>query len=395
MADLVIVGAGPQALALSCLLLQKRPRLRRRLRIVDPSGRWLSRWQRQMEQYEIPWLRSPSPHHPHPNAHALRQFAQSRQRSRQLEGPYGLPHTDLFGDFCRQVISEYRLTDCVLAASVGRIRLPQLGSGPMALTLNDGTTLATGRLVIATGSGTPQMPAWVGEIAGDHPPEALQHSDRIHLPSLLSLRGQRILIVGGGLTSAHLVLGALRRGALVHLLCRRTLKHKPFDADPGWLGPKDLKAFHAEPCMLRRQRQVLEARDGGSITPETAAQLRQAQRGGALQLHDHCEVHSARWCASHWSVRCTDGHGLEVDRIWLATGHRQGVSQHPLLRQLQEQRPIDLVNDWPVLASDLRWPGSAVHVMGGLSALQIGPAARNLFGGREAAQRICRAVIKQ
>jgi hypothetical protein len=30
-----------------------------------------------------------------------------------------------------------------------------------------------------------------------------------------------------------------------------------------------------------------------------------------------------------------------------------------------------------------------------LSALQIGPAARNLFGGREAAQRICRAVIKQ
>jgi hypothetical protein len=255
--------------------------------------------------------------------------------------------------------------------------------------------MAAGRLVIATGSGTPQMPAWVGEIAGNHPPEVLQHSDRIHVPSLHSLQGKRILIVGGGLTSAHLALGALRRGARVHLLCRRTLKHKPFDADPGWLGPKYLKAFHAEPCMRRRQRQVLEARDGGSITPETAAQLRQAQRAGALQLHEHCQVHSARWCASHWSVRCTDGHGLEVDRIWLATGHRQGVSQQPLLRQLQQQRPIDLVNDWPVLAADLRWPGSAVHVMGGLCALQIGPAARNLFGGREAAQRICRAVIKQ
>jgi cation diffusion facilitator CzcD-associated flavoprotein CzcO len=239
------------------------------------------------------------------------------------------------------------------------------------------------------------MPSWVGEIAGDPPPEALQHSDRVHLPSLQPLQGQRILIVGGGLTSAHLALGALRRGALVHLLCRRTLKHKPFDADPGWLGPKYLKAFHAEPCMGRRHRQVLEARDGGSITPETAAQLRQAQRGGALQLHEHCEVRSARWCSDQWSVLCTDGHGLEVDRIWLATGHRQGVSQHPLLRQLQQQRPIDLSNDWPVLASDLSWPGSTVHVMGGLSALQIGPAARNLFGGREAAQRICRAVIKQ
>jgi len=54
-----MVGAGPQALTLSCLLLQKRSRLQRRLRIVDPSGRW----QRQMKRYEIPWLRSPSPHH--------------------------------------------------------------------------------------------------------------------------------------------------------------------------------------------------------------------------------------------------------------------------------------------------------------------------------------------
>jgi len=62
MAELVMVGAGPQALTLSCLLLQKLSRLQRRLRIVDPSGRWLSRWQRQMERYEIPWLRSPSPH---------------------------------------------------------------------------------------------------------------------------------------------------------------------------------------------------------------------------------------------------------------------------------------------------------------------------------------------
>ncbi|MCS5700797.1 lysine N(6)-hydroxylase/L-ornithine N(5)-oxygenase family protein [Cyanobium sp. FGCU-52] len=395
MADIVIVGAGPQALTLSCLLLQKRPRLHRRLRIVDPSGRWLSRWQRQMRRYEIPWLRSPSPHHPHPNPHALRHFAVAQQRSRQLEGPYGLPHTGLFGDFCRHVISAHQLNEDVRAASVERIRLSQAGSGPIQLALCDGITMTAGRLVIATGSGTPQMPSWVEAIAGDPPPEALQHSDRIHLPSLGPLQGQRILIVGGGLTSAHLALGALRRGALVQLLCRRTLKRRPFDADPGWLGPRYLKAFHAEPCMRRRQRQVLEARDGSSITPETAAQLRLAQRGGALQLHERGEVRSARWCSGEWELVLTDGHQLCADRIWLATGHRQGVSQHPLLRQLQEQRPIELVNDWPVLASDLSWPGSAVHVMGSLSALQTGPAARNLFGGREAARRICRAVIHQ
>ena len=165
MADLVMVGAGPQALTLSCLVLQKRPRLQRRLRIMDPSGRWLSRWQRQMERYEIPWLRSPSPHHPHPNAHALRRFAHRQQRQRQLEGAYGLPHTDLFAAFCREVISEFALEERVQAASVEHISLPANGTGPIELSLSDGATVQAGRVVIATGSGTPQWPAWIKAIA--------------------------------------------------------------------------------------------------------------------------------------------------------------------------------------------------------------------------------------
>jgi cation diffusion facilitator CzcD-associated flavoprotein CzcO len=395
MADLLMVGAGPQALTLSCLLLQKRPPLHRRLRIVDPSGQWLTRWQRQMERYEIPWLRSPSPHHPHPNAHALRRFAHNQQRHRQLEGRYGLPHTDLFAAFCREVISEFALEGRVQAASVEHIGLPANGKGPLELSLSDGTTVQAGRLVIATGNGTPQWPAGIKGIAGEAPVDALQHSDAIDLPALRLRPGERILIVGGGLTSAHLSLGALRRGAQVQLLCRRNLKQKPFDADPGWLGPKYLKGFLAEPCMHRRRHLVLEARDGGSITPEAAAELRQAQRRGELQLHEHSEVQAALWRSDQWEIVCTGGQRLSADRIWLATGHRQGVSQHPLLQQLHQQQPIELVDDWPVLGPDLRWPGTTVHLMGGLAALQVGPAARNLFGGREAAQRICRAVVKQ
>lgn len=395
MADLLMVGAGPQALTLGCLLLQKRPRLHRRLRIVDPSGNWLSRWQLQMERYEIPWLRSPSPHHPHPNAHALRRFAHRQQRHRQLEGAYGLPHTDLFAAFCREVISEFGLEGRVQAASVEHINLPANRKGPLELSLSDGTSVQAGRVVIATGSGSPRWPAWSKGIAGEVPADALQHSDAIDLPALRLHPGERILIVGGGLTSAHLSLGALRRGARVQLLCRRTLRQKPFDADPGWLGPKYLKSFHAEPCMHRRRRLVLEARDGGSITPEAATELRQAQRRGELQLHQHCEVQAAHWNSGEWDIVCTGGQRLSADRIWLATGHRQGVSQQLLLQQLHQQQPIELVDDWPVLGPDLRWPGTPVHLMGGLAALQVGPAARNLFGGREAAQRICRAVVKQ
>ncbi|AFY27589.1 FAD/NAD(P)-binding protein [Cyanobium gracile] len=394
MAELVIAGAGPQALSLSCLLLQKRPQWRRRLRVLDPSGTWLAHWQSQMGRYEIPWLRSPSPHHPHPNPHALRRFAQESQRLGELEGPYGLPHTALFADFCRSVVADFQLTGRVQAAAAEEIRLPPSGDAAIELTLSDGSVVAAQRLVIATGADAPVLPGWVGAIAGPHPPEALQHSQALDLAACHGLTGQHLVIVGGGLTSAHLALGALRRGARVSLFCRRELRCKAFDADPGWLGPRYLKDFRAEPCWHRRRQQVLEARDGGSVTPQLAGQLQQARARGHLQLNEGCQIASAQWVQGQWLLHCRDGSRHCADRLWLATGHHQGVSHQPLLRQLQAQRPLALVDDWPVLSGDLCWPGTRVHLMGGLAALQLGPAARNLFGGREAAQRICRAAIK-
>jgi cation diffusion facilitator CzcD-associated flavoprotein CzcO len=394
MAELVVAGSGPQALTLCCLLLQKRPQWRRRLRVLDPSGTWLERWNTQMRRYEIPCLRSPSPHHPHPNPHALRRFAQERQRGAELEGLYGLPHTELFADFCRSVVDDFQLADRVQAVAVEGIRLAPSGDDAMELDLSDGSVLAPRRLVIATGAEAPVLPDWVQAIEDPYPADALRHSQSLDLGACRGLAGQHLVIVGGGLTSAHLALGAIRRGARVSLFCRRRLRRKAFDADPGWLGPRYLKDFRAEPCWHRRRLQVLAARDGGSITPELASRLQQAQAAGALQLDEGCEIASARWCQGQWLLHCRDGSQHRADRLWLATGHRLGVGHHPLLRQLQQQRPQALIEDWPVLSGDLRWPGTQVHVMGGLSVLQLGPAARNLFGGREAAQRICRAALK-
>ena len=105
-------------------------------------------------------------------------------------------------------------------------------------------------------------------------------------------------------------------------------------------------------------------------------------------------MQAASWQAGQWQILCLDGSRQPAHRLWLATGQHQGLSHHPLLRQLLDQQPIELIDDFPVLTTDLRLPGTNIHVMGSLSALQLGPAARNLFGGREAAQRIARAAIK-
>ncbi|WP_442949133.1 hypothetical protein [Nostoc sp.] len=61
-----------------------------------------------------------------------------------------------------------------------------------------------------------------------------------------TLMAKRVLIVGGGLTSGHLAVGAISRGAEVHLIIRRQFSEKLFDAESGWLGPKCLKGFSAQ-----------------------------------------------------------------------------------------------------------------------------------------------------
>ena len=117
--DLAIVGAGPHALTLVTHLLQKKQSMRNRFVVLDPAGDWLQQWQHQFAAYEIPHLRSPAVHHPDPNPHALRSFAESR--SEELFPPYDLPGTQLFQDFCRDVIRHWELLDRVIPVQVQQI----------------------------------------------------------------------------------------------------------------------------------------------------------------------------------------------------------------------------------------------------------------------------------
>lgn len=92
--DTLIVGSGPHALAVVARLLEKFPEsvindeehgrltywqkrygnskrvnnspVAGRIKVVDPSGTWLHRWDRQFSMYGIYRLRSPSFFHPDP-----------------------------------------------------------------------------------------------------------------------------------------------------------------------------------------------------------------------------------------------------------------------------------------------------------------------------------------
>lgn len=400
--DIAIIGAGPQALTLVTHLLQKKKKMRDRLnaglspgfQVFDPSGTWLSNWHRQFAAQEIPHLRSPAVHHPDCNPHTLLSFAEKRQA--ELYAPYNRPGTKLFQDFCETVIDRWHLRDRVTKAKVVGLT-PQ--KGRFQLTLADGKTVIARRVVVATGSAITKMPDWTKQI-GDYPSERLCHAQSVHLSALPTLAGETVLIIGGGLTSAHLAMGALKRGARVLLMGRRQFKEKIFDAEPGWLGPKYLKGFDAEPDWYRRWQMIQQARDGGSMTPEALTRLRKFSREGRLSLYEQCQVAKAQWQENHWQIQCDNPavHDCfahqSIDRIWLATGTQLDVTAHPILGEVLAQYPAQIVNGLPVLDQHLRWPGCNLFLMGPWTALQVGPVARNLFGAKLACDRIVPALTK-
>ncbi|MGQ9867006.1 MAG: FAD-dependent oxidoreductase [Pseudanabaenaceae cyanobacterium] len=361
-----VVGAGPLGLAVACRL--------RDVPVFDPAGGWLARWHEQMAAQEIGVLRSPAVHHPHPDPFALRRFAEGWPGG--LVPPYDRPRTDLFAAFCREVARGLPVVpQKVVALRPGR--------RDWGLQLADGTVYRARRVVLATHAGRPRWPQWAIGVPG------ITHSTAVDLRRVGDLSGGVVGVVGGGLSAAHLVVGAAARGANVVWLVRRSLQIQEFDSDPGWLGPKYLKGFAAETDWQRRWEMVQQARGGGSITP---ALWRKIQRLG-IEPWENTAVLAATATPTGLRLETERGEVL-CDRLWLATGMEVTVDTEPLLQELRERYPTPIVGGWPVLDERLRWPGTEVFVMGALASLRLGPAARNLFGARLACDRLIPALTK-
>ncbi len=110
--------------------------------------------------FEIPHLRSPAVHHPDLNPYALRRFAESRPH--ELFSPYDLPSTQLFTDFCLDVIARWQLQERVVKAKVTSIEpLTDRLRPRFRFWLQDGHSAIARRVILATGGSIPQLPDWV------------------------------------------------------------------------------------------------------------------------------------------------------------------------------------------------------------------------------------------
>jgi len=201
----------------------------------------------------------------------------------------------------------------------------------------------------------------------------------------------RGVIVGGGLTSAHLCAQLAESGS-IDLLIRRKRSMKQYDLDLSWMntseGNRRQLRHNFEQASVEERAAVNKAvRDGGSITPELSLVISELEKKGLVKVHEFTEIVSASWHGC-WSLILNSEEVVTADYLICATGTHVDISEDPLLSTLQDAHPLRIVAGLPVLSEHLQWGELPIHVMGNTAALELGPDAVNMTGAMRGAFRI-------
>ncbi|RVX71309.1 hypothetical protein B0A52_04883 [Exophiala mesophila] len=441
--------------------IQNESKIRRRLADTDPrqntplersiivldavSDKWMGAWGERFRKLQIDHLRSPLFFHPDPrDRDALLTFSHFSGRACELQEihnvvgkeiskhrikktrqrktaphlriddrdrvDYFTPSTQVFHDFCEDIVDRYHLRNVVVQARVENIEYGDLGG------LNNGKyfTLTTNQedffskfVVLAVGPGwKPGIPMdsnlQLGDDlrgvchcldpAGGHylPEHVLQRIDKRLATS--------VVVVGGGLTSAQVADLIIRRGVTkVWLLLRGRYKVKHFDVDLEWVSKvrnQQMSVFWSADSDEERFKMLSEARNGGSITPKFDKILQRHIANGRLAVLTHTQIEDGIWSSESrtWSLKLSSApHQFphSVDHVIYATGAGPNIEKVPCIQRMRQDYFVQSINGLPQLTDDLMWDKDIpLFLTGGLAGLRLGPGAANLAGARQGAERI-------
>lgn len=251
----------------------------------------------------------------------------------------------------------------------------------------DNGSIAAQNVVLAIGRTHWHYPAWAAPLrqAGASVHHLFEMDfRRTDLPA-----GERVTIIGGGISAAQTAL-ALAETNPVTLLMRHGIRLRDLDADPGWMGPKNLKKFKKKD-MARRRVLIQRARHRGSIPDGVYQQLRTAVMNGQIKLFRD-EIMDANFEDDQIHLQLCEQKPIMTQHIILATGFDMARPGGEWLDSAIEALGLRCAAcGYPILDTHLQWmPG--LFVSGPLAELQVGPIAPNILGARMAAQRIGRSV---
>ncbi|MEL6616622.1 MAG: SidA/IucD/PvdA family monooxygenase, partial [Bacteroidota bacterium] len=292
----------------------------------------------------------------------------------------------LFQAYARHVVAEH---DLGALRERGRATGLRRVAGGWRVETDRGA-LDTRRVLLAMGN--TEGPCWPGWAQGLRASGArVDHLFDATFDRATVAEGESVAVVGGGISAAQVATALARRGPTT-LLSRHAVRVHQLDADPGWLGPKLMAAFHREPCPVTRREAITSARHRGSVPHDTLRQLRRAARRDGL-VRMTAEVESATADATgtaRLSLRRADGSATATtaDRVVLATGFEAGRPGGAWLDDAIEAEGLPVAPcGFPRLRHSLAWaPG--LYATGPLAELELGPTARNIAGARAAADRL-------
>lgn len=385
---IAIVGDGAAALAALAVLCQDGAR---DISVYGDGAHPLAALERYARAVRQERMRSEGDGHLSPAGFpglALRDSWRRRSPLPALASLFNLytPPLDLLLDHAAVVARRSGFARARVPARVGRVERRERPRCEFALSDEDGQLIGRAQhVVLALGHPGLRWPAAVGSWRF-HPRVAHAYQG----PAFA--RGERVVVVGGGIAAAHTWLAALDAGATVLALHRSPLRRQQLNAARCMFSSVGIEAYRRlgpdeRLAFLRAARGSFPWRWGWEW------RLLRARRAGrfAERLGELARIEGRAQDAGPLTLRLADGAAAVADRLVLATGFRADPCGHPLVRRLGEEYGVPLVGGMLRVADDhtlpLSQPDSTLTVLGALARWAL-PTADTFFGMKYAARRL-------
>ncbi|WP_328617949.1 FAD/NAD(P)-binding protein [Amycolatopsis sp. NBC_00355] len=389
-ADVVIVGAGPAGLAVASALWHHGVR---DIVVFDRGGKPCGRFFDRVDLLGQRVLRSPYEHHPGVEGYRdceLLDFArlhwgrltpvERREVRMSQAGHRSVVPLDVFEAYCDHLVDTHRIAEKTWRDTVRDV----LPAATDVTVRADRATVTARHVVLCPGEERREAPVeWWG--GGAAPPGVTYWDERV--PPL----GGRQVVVGAGLTSAHLITNALAAGREVHWVVREPgERYQCADVNSKFFRPEG-RARIGSVGWSDRLGLMAEFRRA-SIMFEFRPQLERAEAEGRLVVHRGDAITSVAAGAGGTAVlRLAGGRRVSGDSAVLALGTTPETGRGLLPEEVVGER-----DGWPELDERTLTYAYAplVSVVGAAAGMVLGPAARNIDGHRVATARVAGAIAR-
>ncbi|MFC9855967.1 MULTISPECIES: FAD-dependent oxidoreductase [unclassified Streptomyces] len=387
-ADVAIIGAGPAGLAVASALWHLGVH---DVVLLDREGRACGRFFDRVDVLGQRVLRSPYEHHPGVEGYRdceLLDFARlhwslltpvERREIRMAQaGHRSVVPVDVFEAYCRHVATLHHVDERIRRASVREVRPTADG----VTVRGDGFAVSAAYTVLCLGEERRSAPAdwWDGEAT----PRSVSYWDEPVPPE-----ARRLIVVGSGLSAAHLIANALGDGKSVHWVLRASEeRYQCADVNASFFRAEGRARFDGTSW---EDRQILMGgQRRASVMFEFRPLLRSAEADGRLTVHRGSTITAVTpERAGRAAVRLAGGEQVIGDHVVLALGTAVSNGEHLLPDGVTAPR-----DGWPDLDEQTLAYRNAprVFAVGAAAGMVLGPAARNIDGHRVATARVATAV---